>query len=254
MTTTELLYVLQSRANAGESLSVAELRDATWQTVRFLVFAVTSGEADQLDPLSGGITQVTEAYFDRIDRGEDGPREWARSLAIVGQIAVALYESLGPTAEAQKILGRSQHARNVAKILLSKGTVQAKELRELAAIQHQPTLARIIHALASARIVAVESGPGNTAWYRLTPEGSRLLRSAVLSPTDVSIPATAEVEVSQRMSPPTEELVSEIVLEISDLIKRSDLIKGLEELRSKAQKKAPESQKPQVSDEVPLAR
>jgi len=208
MTTKEVLSKLQQRVEAGEVLNAEELREATSQAVRFLVFSVSSGASDQLGPFSSWITQLTAAYFQRGGQEENVPREWARSLAIVGQIGVMLYESMAPTAEVQKILGRSQHAKKIARILVSRGSIQAKELRECAAIPHQPTLARIIHALANARIVTVQQGPGNTAWYRLTPEGGRLLRSAVLSADDM--PVSAELEVAPLPGPASLEPVLEL--------------------------------------------
>lgn len=218
MTTLDLLSELQNRAHTGQTLNVPELRDATWRAMRSLVFNVMSSEADRLGPLATGVTQLTEAYFHRIDPGEDGPREWARALAVVGQITTALYESMGPTAEVQKVLKRSQHARKIARILLREGTIQAKNLRESAAIKHQPTLARIIHDLARARIVAVQSGPGNTAWYRLTQEGSRLLKAALLSPADVSIPREDATDNSQELPPASKEPIKKNVRETHKVV------------------------------------
>jgi hypothetical protein len=217
--TIQLLSELQKRIHAGDAVKISELRDATWQAMRFLVFSVSSGEPDQLGSLSGVITQATEPYFGNVDRDEDTSREWARSLAVVGQIAVALYESMAPSAEARKMMGRSQHAKNVARILLNRGSVQARELRQLADIPHQPTLARIIHSLASARIVAVERGAGNTAWYRLTPEGRHMLRAAILEPAEVRIPMfetcpPTEAEPAKRFKELVHELA--ILVQIDD--------------------------------------
>jgi DNA-binding PadR family transcriptional regulator len=233
MTTIELLSNLQKRAYAGEALTVSELRDATSQAVRFLVFSIASNEADQLNAFSVALTQMTDGYFGRLDKGEDTPREWARSLAVVGQIAVALYESMAPTAEVRKILGRSQRARKIAQILLEEGRMQAKELRERAQIPHQPTLARIIHALANARVVTVQQGPGNTAWYRLTPEGSRLLRSAVLSPDAIAVQSGFEIPTPKAATPATQEIV-QLAREIIEKATGQQNLGA----QSKAQKKA----------------
>jgi DNA-binding PadR family transcriptional regulator len=242
MTTNELLSKLQKRAHAGEALTVPELRDATSQAVRFLVFSVASNEADQLNAISAALTQLTDGYFNRLDQGEDTPREWARSLAVLGQIAVALYESMAPTAEIRKILGRSQHARKIAQILLDQGRMQAKELRERAQIPHQPTLARIIHALVNARVVVVQQGPGNTAWYRLTPEGSRLLRSAILSPDGVAVQSGFEIPAAKPAPPATQEIV-QLAREIIEKATGQQTL----EAQSKAQKKAAVAQRREES-------
>jgi hypothetical protein len=220
--TLQLISNLQQRINAGAIPSVAELRDGTWQAMRFLAFSVTSGDVDQLGALSGEITQTTEAYFEKLGCEEEVSREWARSLAVLGQLAVALYESMGPTLEARRILGRSQHAKNVARILLSRGTVQARELRDLAKIPHQPTLARIIHTLANARVVAVEHGAGNSAWYRLTPEGRNLLSSAILVPSDVGIQTSAE-RSPQIQTTATGERMKQLVHELAALVEDRDM-------------------------------
>lgn len=169
----ETISELQHRMEAGCEPPVKELRDATLQAARYVVFGLGSGNPDQLGPLCTALTQLTERYFDRAPQEIETPREWVRSLAVIGQIATAAYESFGPSAEARKVLERSELARNIVRALVGKDLLQANELRSLAGIEHQPALARIMHALASARLVVVERGPGNTAWYRLTAEGSR---------------------------------------------------------------------------------
>jgi DNA-binding MarR family transcriptional regulator len=102
-----------------------------------------------------------------------------RSLAVIGQIATGAYESFGPSAEARKVLEGSEHARNIVGVLVGKDRLQAADLRRLLGIEHQSLVTRIIHTLSSARLVIVEQGPGNTAWYRLTAEGRRAAKAAV---------------------------------------------------------------------------
>lgn len=169
----EIITQLQRRMETGGELPVKELRDATMQAARYVVHGLGSGNPDQLGPLCTALTQLTERYFDGVPQDVETPREWVRSLAVIGQIATAAYESFGPSAEARKVLEGSEHARNIVKALVGEDVVQAKELRSLAGIEHQSAIARIMHTLASARLVIIERGPGNTAWYRLTAEGRR---------------------------------------------------------------------------------
>jgi DNA-binding PadR family transcriptional regulator len=63
--------------------------------------------------------------------------------------------------------------------LSAKNRLQASELRSLTGIEHQLVVARIMHTLSRARLVIVERGPGNTAWYRLTSEGKRAARATI---------------------------------------------------------------------------
>jgi hypothetical protein len=194
----EVITQLQRQMETGGELPVKELRDATWQAARYVVFALGSGNPDQLGPLCNTLTQLTERYFDSVPQDGESPHEWMRSLAVIGQIATGAYESFGPSAEARKVLEGSEHARNIVKALLGEDLVQAKELRSLAGIEHQSAIARIMHTLVSARLVIIERGPGNTAWYRLTAEGRRaakdkaLFNNARIEPTDTATQHMAE--------------------------------------------------------------
>jgi DNA-binding PadR family transcriptional regulator len=98
---------------------------------------------------------------------------------VIAQIATGAYESFGPSAEARKILEKSEHARTIIGILVGREQLQAAELRSIVGIEHQSMIARIMHTLSKARLVTVERGPGNTAWYRLTPEGRRAAKAFV---------------------------------------------------------------------------
>lgn len=170
---------LQRQLETGVEPPIEELRDATSEAARYVVFALGSGNPDQLGLLCSALTQLTEHYFDRVSQDTESPREWMRSLAVIGQIATGAYESFGPSAEARKVLEGSEHARNIVGALVGKDRLQAAELRNLIGIEHQPVVARIMHTLASARLVIVERGPGNTAWYRLTAEGRRAAKAAI---------------------------------------------------------------------------
>jgi hypothetical protein len=175
----EVITQLQRLIVTGVEPPVIEVRDATWQAARYMVFALGSGNPDQLGPLCNTLTQLTERYFDGQPQDVESLREWMRSLAVIGQIATGAYESFGPSAEAQKVLEGSEHARNIVGVLVGKDRLQAAELRSLTGIEYQPVVARIMHTLSKARLVVVERGPGNTAWYRLTAEGRRAAKAAV---------------------------------------------------------------------------
>ena len=179
MSMPEVITQLQRQIETGGEPPVKELQDATWQAARYLVFALGSGNPDQLGPLCNTLTQLTERYFDGVPEDSDSPREWMRSLAVIGQIATGAYESFGPSAEARKVLEGSEHARNIVRVLVGKDRLQAAELRSLIGMEHQSLVARIMHTLSRAQLVIVERGPGNTAWYRLTPEGRRAAKAAV---------------------------------------------------------------------------
>jgi|ERR1700733_24176 len=178
MSMPEVITQLQKQMETGGELPIGELRDATWQAARYVVFALGSGDPDQLGPLCNALTQLTERYFDGVP--EESPQEWMRSLAVIGQIATGAYESFGPSAEARKVLAGSEHARNIVGVLVGKDRLQATELRGLTGIEHQPVVARIMHTLSRARLVVVERGPGNTAWYRLTSEGRRAAKATMV--------------------------------------------------------------------------
>jgi len=175
----EVITQLQRQMETGSELPVKELQDATWQAARYVVFALGSGDPDQLGPLCNALTQVTERYFDRVPQDAESPREWMRSLAVIGQIATGAYESFGPSAEARKVLEGSEHARKIVGVLVGKDRLQAAELRSLLGMEHQSLVARIMRTLSSARLVIVERGPGNTAWYRLTAEGRRAAKACI---------------------------------------------------------------------------
>lgn len=188
MSMPEVITQLQKQMETGGELPIGELRDATWQAARYVVFALGSGNPDQLGPLCNTLTQLTERYFDGVPEDRESPQEWMRSLAVIGQIATGAYESFGPSAEARKVLAGSEHARNIVGVLVGKDRLQASELRGLTGIEHQPVVARIMHTLSRARLVVVERGPGNTAWYRLTSEGRRAANATIeqtaKAPTD----------------------------------------------------------------------
>jgi len=175
----EVITQLQRQMETGGELPVQELREATWQAARYVVFALGSGNPDQLGPLCSALTQLTERYYDRVPQDSQSPREWMRSLAVIGQIATGAYESFGPSAEARKVLEGSEHARNIVAALVGKDRLQAADLRNLIGVEHQPVVARIMHALSNARLVIVERGLGNTAWYRLTAEGRRAAKATI---------------------------------------------------------------------------
>jgi hypothetical protein len=175
----EVITQLQKQMETGGELPVNELRDATLQAARYVVFALGSGNPDQLGPLCTTLTQLSERYFDGVPRDGESPQEWMRSLAVIGQIASGAYESFGPSAEARKVLEGSEHARKIIGALVGKDRLQAAELRSLTGIEYQPVVARIMHTLSRARLVIVERGPGNTAWYRLTAEGRRAAKATI---------------------------------------------------------------------------
>src|ERR1700727_1417029 len=170
---------LQKHMETGGELPIDEVRDATLQAARYVVFALGSGNPDQLGPLCNTLTQLTERYFNGVPEDGQSPQEWMRSLAVIGQIATGAYESFGPSAEVRKVLEGSEHARNIVAVLVGKNRLQATELRSLTGIEHQPVVTRIMHTLSRARLVIVERGPGNTAWYRLTSEGIRAAKAAI---------------------------------------------------------------------------
>jgi hypothetical protein len=158
----------------GAELCVPELRDAAMQAARSVVFSLGSGNADQLGSIAGVLTRLTESYLSKVPQQTESPQEWIRSLWVIGLIATGAYESFGPSAEARKILEKSELARTIVFALLDKDQLQAAELRKLTAIRYQPVVTRLMHAMSTARLVTVEHGPGNTAWYRLTQEGRRV--------------------------------------------------------------------------------
>ena len=178
----EVITQLQRQMETGGELPVQELRDATWQAARYVVFALGSGNPDQLGPLCTALTQISEGYFVKAPQDVESPREWIRSLAVIGQIAMGAYETFGPSAEARKALEASAHARSIIGALVGRDQLQAADLRRFTGIEHQPVVARVMHTLRRARLVTVETGPGNTAWYRLTPEGRRAAK-AILGKT-----------------------------------------------------------------------
>jgi hypothetical protein len=170
---------LQKHMESGGDFPISDVRDATLQAARYVVFALGSGNPDQLGPLCNTLTQLTERYFDGVPEDRESSQEWMRSLSVIGQIATGAYESFGPSAEARKVLEGSEHARNIVAVLVGKDRLQATELRGLTGIEHQPVVARIMHTLSRARLVVVERGPGNTAWYRLTSEGRRAAKATI---------------------------------------------------------------------------
>src|SRR5271169_1252566 len=176
----EVITQLQRQMETCGELPVQELRDATWQAARYVVFALGSGNPDQLGPLCNTLTQLTERYFDGVPQDGESPREWMRSLAVIGQIATGAYESFGPSAEARKVLEASEHARKIVGVLVGKDRLQAAELRSLIGMEHQSLVARVMHTLSRAQLVIVERGPGNTAWYRLTAEGRRAAKATMV--------------------------------------------------------------------------
>jgi hypothetical protein len=175
----EIVSRLQKQLQNSTEVPLEEWRDATLQSARYVLFSIGSGNPDQLGPLSTVLTQLTEGYFVKTAQAVESPREWVRSLAVISQIATGAYESFGPSAEARKILEKSEHARTIIGVLAGREQLQAAELRSIAGIEHQSMVARIMHTLSKARLVTVERGPGNTAWYRLTPEGRRAAKSVV---------------------------------------------------------------------------
>jgi len=175
----EIVTRLQKQLENSTEVPLEEWRDATLQSARYVLFSLGSGNPDQLGPLSTMLTQLTEGYFVKTPQAVESPREWLRSLAVIAQIATGAYESFGPSAEARKILEKSEHARTIIGVLVGREQLQAAELRSIAGIEHQPMVARIMHTLSKARLVTVERGPGNTAWYRLTPEGRRAAKTVV---------------------------------------------------------------------------
>jgi DNA-binding PadR family transcriptional regulator len=177
MSIPQVISELQQRANSDGEIPIESLQAATMETARYVVFSLGSGNPDQLGPLSSALTQLTERYFAGSSQKDETPREWMRCLAVVGQIAMGAYESFGPSAEARKVLEGSAHARNIIEALVGRERLQAAELRSIMGIEHQPVVARIIHTLSKARLVIVERGPGNTAWYRLTAEGRRAAKA-----------------------------------------------------------------------------
>lgn len=174
MAVPQALNQLQTRMETGAELCVPELRDAAMQAARSVVFSLGSGNADQLGSIAGVLTRLTESYLGKVPEQTESPQEWIRSLWVIGLIATGAYESFGPSAEARKILEKSEHARTIVFALLDKDQLQAAELRKLTAIRYQPVVTRLMHAMSTARLITVEHGPGNTAWYRLTQEGRRV--------------------------------------------------------------------------------
>lgn len=173
----EIVARLQKEFVNGTDMPVEELRDATWQAARYLLFSLGSGNPDELGPLSSALTEISEGYFSQASQNVESPREWMRSLAVLGHIATGAYESFGPSAEARKALESSEHARKIIAVLVGQDQLQAAELRHLVGIEHQPMVTRLMHTLSKAHLVTVERGPGNTAWYRLTPEGRRAAKT-----------------------------------------------------------------------------
>jgi len=168
------LKQLQAKLETGGELCLPELRDAATQAARSVVFSLGSGNADQLGAIAAVLTKSTECYFSKVPQEIETSQEWMRSLWVVGLIATGAYESFGPSAEAKRILEKSEHARTIVLTLLDKDQLQAAELRKLTEIRYQPVVTRLMHAMSIARLVTVERGPGNTAWYRLTQEGRRV--------------------------------------------------------------------------------
>jgi YD repeat-containing protein len=189
MVVPQALSQLQTRMETGAELCVPELRDAAMQAARSVVFSLGSGNADQLGSVAGVLTKLTESYLSKMPEQTESPQEWIRSLWVIGLIATGAYESFGPSAEAKKILEKSELARAIMFALLDKDQLQAAELRKVTAIRYQPVVTRLMHALSSARLVTVEHGPGNTAWYRLTQEGRRIAKT--MAPQSAS-PKAAE--------------------------------------------------------------
>lgn len=173
----EIVARLQNEFVNRTEMPVEELRDATWQAARDLLFSLGSGNPDELGPLASALTEITEGYFSKTPENVESPQEWMRSLAVLGQIAAGAYESFGPSAEARKALEGSEHARKIIAVLVGQDQLQAADLRHLVGIEHQPMVTRLMHTLSKARLVTVERGPGNTAWYRLTPEGRRAAKT-----------------------------------------------------------------------------
>ncbi|HZC24253.1 MAG TPA: MarR family winged helix-turn-helix transcriptional regulator [Candidatus Binatia bacterium] len=173
----EIVARLQKEIVNSTEMPIEELRDATWRAARYLLFSLGSGNPDELGQLSSALTEISEGYFSKAPQNVESPREWMRSLAILGQIATGAYESFGPSAEARKALESSEHARSIIGVLVGQDKLQAAELRQLVGIEHQPMVTRLMHTLSKARLVTVERGPGNTAWYRLTPEGRRAAKT-----------------------------------------------------------------------------
>lgn len=190
MAVPQALNQLQTRMETGTELCVPELRDAAMQAARSVVFSLGSGNADQLGSIAGVLTRLTESYLSKVPQQTESPQEWIRSLWVIGLIATGAYESFGPSAEARRILEKSEQARAIVFALLDKDQVQAAELRKLTAIRHQPVVTRLMHAMSTARLVTVEHGPGNTAWYRLTQEGRRVAK--MMAPQSASPKAAGQ--------------------------------------------------------------
>lgn len=190
MAVPQALNQLQTRMETGAELCVPELRDAAMQAARSVVFSLGSGNADQLGSIAGVLTRLTESYLSKVPQQTESPQEWIRSLWVIGLIATGAYESFGPSAEARRILEKSEQARAIVFALLDKDQVQAAELRKLTAIRHQPVVTRLMHAMSTARLVTVEHGPGNTAWYRLTQEGRRVAK--MMAPQSASPKAAGQ--------------------------------------------------------------
>jgi DNA-binding MarR family transcriptional regulator len=177
MAVPQALNQLQTKMETGAELCAPELRDAAMQAARSVVFSLGSGNADQLGSIAGVLTRLTESYLSKVPQQTESPQEWIRSLWVIGLIATGAYESFGPSAEARKLLENSELARTIVFALLDKDQLQAAELRKQTGIRYQPIVTRLMHAMSTARLVTVEQGPGNTAWYRLTQEGRRVAKT-----------------------------------------------------------------------------
>jgi DNA-binding MarR family transcriptional regulator len=177
MTVPQALNQVQAKMETGAELCAPELRDAAMQAARSVVFSLGSGNADQLGSVAGVLTRVTESYLSKMPQQTESPQEWIRSLWVIGLIATGAYESFGPSAEARRILEKSELARTIVFALLDKDQVQAAELRKQTGIRYQPVVTRLMRAMSTARLITVEHGPGNTAWYRLTQEGRRVAKT-----------------------------------------------------------------------------
>jgi hypothetical protein len=142
-----------------------------------LASAVRAGAPRELEALVRDLSQSSALLEIRRKSSQEDldPQQHFELLYLVVR---SVREALIPSLDAQETLV-AEGARKVMRALYhSPVLMQAAKVRDVCGVGHQPTLTRWIKSLAHHSYVGIHRGPGNTAWYYLTPAGRIFLESS----------------------------------------------------------------------------
>jgi DNA-binding MarR family transcriptional regulator len=163
------LRALDELAASGQPADSALVETAKRRTISYLASALRAGSSSEMDGLERNLSH-TSALLAIRRQSPNGDVDPLQQFELLYLVVTTLKQALLPSLNARdpRI---SENGYKIMRVLYSSALMQATELRSQTKIAQQPSLNRTIKALQRDNYVGVHRGPGNSAWYYLSPAG-----------------------------------------------------------------------------------